>query len=239
MKSALLIVCLLMNACLLKAGCVQSCYATVNGVNIFSCELNYSSDSVVTQGNHSGWIGHCYLTGVGGDLWGCAAHVYFRPGDTLYLSGMTDGVTAPGVYTSTVQLCSGVLTCENSFTVSYFNDTLEDYYLHHIDQQYIDSSMTALAIQQIMDDSLVQLPITFAPNPFSDKLLLVCPYAMQGPMDMMIYDMQGTLINSEQVDFATNTGSSQTLDVTALPAGLYIVRYTMNNKQYTRRIEKI
>lgn len=236
MKTLLLAFALLYQSSFIFAGnCPRECRAVVNALSI------YSYPAIVLS---NAWAGNCYIGSVSGDFIHSDIYVYFKPGDTIYLDSKT--VTDTGWYMITHYYCSDNQWWDNIFHVAFLPDTLETYYKYHFDHHFLDS---LAAVQKAMDDSLAAVkrgfddsvtavPAIFYPNPVADIITFECFKTVQAPFDFQAYDLQGRCILSRRIEF-TESYQTQTVDMSFVDAGTYVVKYLLNGNTYTRQVIKL
>lgn len=77
--------------------------------------------------------------------------------------------------------------------------------------------------------------ISIAPNPVKDRLNITNVEAWAGTVELLVFAVNGQLVQSAQYD---NPDHSITLDIQDLRAGLYHVQVTSNNQTVTQRFVK-
>ncbi|MBS1684213.1 MAG: T9SS type A sorting domain-containing protein [Bacteroidetes bacterium] len=249
MKHFFISVVLIISVINLKAGCYAYAIIRINGLEFFDGGINSF---------HGQWIGNCYADSLNGGPYGLSIHIYFHPGDTVYLDNRI--ITQPGYYTTNFdENCENVFewSYSNHFICAYLSDTLEEYYRHNLDHHFLDSltaaqkalddSLAAVqkalddslaAVQNAFDDSVAAVPAVFYPNPVADVITFECFKTVQAPFDFQAYDLQGRCILSRRIEF-TESYQTQTIDMTSVEAGTYVVKYFLNGKPCTRQVIKL
>jgi hypothetical protein len=73
------------------------------------------------------------------------------------------------------------------------------------------------------------------PNPTSDKLYITSKYNQTGNFEIIVYSIEGKVIKQKQIkDFTT----SQVIDVNDLSTGVYYLKISNQQSQYTYKFIK-
>jgi len=73
------------------------------------------------------------------------------------------------------------------------------------------------------------------PNPAKDKACIVCPKTLDGTILIDLFDLRGSIINHTSL-FVCPGSCQLPLDISGLPAGIYLVRVTVEKAIYSKKL---
>ncbi len=98
---------------------------------------------------------------------------------------------------------------------------------------YVLEDTTSVYVEQFLDE---QLSLDIYPNPANEVLYVDLDTKIPGRVIMQFFDFQGKAVLTKQVDIITRY--KETVDITGLPRGIYILRVAYNDKVKSYRIVK-